>query len=107
MFDWFASRFVGNPVAVGAVAVTLATLWLVSQSGRLGGRPSGLAWAASSWGIWAVWELGVLQLTPEASVRVDLLLLIPAVLASTLGGLAYAFWPRPGSDPSVPGSPPE
>jgi hypothetical protein len=107
MFDWFASRFVGNPVAIGAVAITLASLWMVSQSGRLGGRPSGLAWAAAGWGLWAIWEFAVVQTTPEANIRVDLLLLIPAVLACTLGGLLYAFWPRSGPDPSAPSPPGE
>jgi hypothetical protein len=94
MFDWFVARFVGDPVTIAAVAVTLATLWMVSRSGRLGARSVGLAWAAIAWGLWALWELVVGQATPESNIRVDLLLLIPAVLASTLGGLAVAFWPR-------------
>lgn len=93
MFDWFVARFVGNPVAIGAVAVTLATLWLVSRSGRLGARPGGLAWAGLAWGVWAIWEGVVTQSTPTANIRVDLLLLVPVVLLSTLGGLAVAFWP--------------
>ena len=96
MFDWFVARFVGNPVTVAAVAITLATLWLVSRSGRLGGRPGGLAWAAAAWGVWAVWEFALVRFTPEADIRVDLLLLIPAVLASTLGGLAFTLWPGKG-----------
>lgn len=102
MFDWFVDRFVGNPVAIGAVTVTLGTLWLVSRSGRLGGRPAGLAWAGLAWGVWAVWEAVVMGATPEANIRVDLLLLIPAVLVATVGGLAFTFWP--GAEAPVHGS---
>jgi hypothetical protein len=104
MLDWFASRFVGDPVTIGAVAAVLASLWLVSRSGGLGARPVGLAWAAVAWGLWAVWEAIVVGVSPEADIRADLLLLIPAVLASTLGGLALAFWPGAGARPSPPDS---
>ncbi len=93
MFDWFVARFVGNPVAIAAVAVTLGTLWMVSRSGRLGARPGGLAWAGLAWGVWAIWEGVVTRSDPTAVIGLDLRLLIPLVLASTLGGLAVAFWP--------------
>ena len=57
-------------------------------------RPRALLWVALAWVLWAAWEFAVVCFSPEADMRVDLLLIIPAVLIASVVGFILVFWPR-------------
>lgn len=80
------SLFAGQPLAVFAVAVAFLGGYLALRQTSFGKerRPGPLLVAAIAWGLYAGWEWLVVTTTPEANIRVDLLLLWPA--------LGLLFW---------------
>lgn len=80
--ELLASLFVGKPLNILAVAtVFLAGYLALLRSVALGaGRhPRPLLVAAVAWVLYALWEWLVHVRTPEANIRVDLLVIWPAV----------------------------
>ena len=89
-----ASLFVGRPLTILAVAV----LWLVGWfAARALGAPPGprgmraILIAAVAWGLYATWEWLVQARTPEADIRVDLLVIWPLLALISLWALVRAF----------------
>ncbi|MGE5238405.1 MAG: hypothetical protein ACM3ON_06355 [Chloroflexota bacterium] len=84
--ELLASLFVGKPQNILAVAVVLLAGYLVLRFTTLGGgrRPRLLLVAAVAWMVYAAWEWLVQIKTPEANIRVDLLVIWPvlAILSS-------------------------
>jgi hypothetical protein len=78
---WLASLFVGRPLNILAVAaVFLAVHVVLRAAGKSGGhlhRPTFVA--AAAWGLYAAWEWLVQSRTPDANIRVDLLVIWPVV----------------------------
>jgi hypothetical protein len=79
--------FIAHPERIMAVATTLLVMF------------GGLGWARRRWpwpllgsaGLWAAfaaWEWLILVQTPEANIRVDLLVIYPVLLFTTL----WALW---------------
>jgi len=85
--------FVGKPLSI----VTVAGLWLVGYvvMRRIApGRHRQSRWlllSASLWGLYAAWEWLVLSNTPDANIRVDLLLIWP-ILASLSAWSVYRIF---------------
>lgn len=79
--EFLASLFVGKPLGILAVAVFFLAGYLVLRCTALGtGRhPRWLLAAAGVWGLYAAWEGLVLIRTPEANIRVDLLVIWPVL----------------------------
>ena len=46
---------------------------------------------AIAWLLYAVWEWVVTRSSPEANIRVDLLLIIPIVIIATIVGIVMAL----------------
>ncbi|CAK6694410.1 hypothetical protein VB734_01660 [Synechococcus sp. BA-124 BA4] len=69
-----AELLVGQPGHCLIVALVLLAGW-------------SLLWASLAWGLYAAWEALVQLRTPEANIRVDLLLIWPLLAALTLVGL--------------------
>jgi hypothetical protein len=80
--ELLASMFVGKPLNILAVALVFLAGHLLMRLTALGvGRhPRALLVAASAWALYAAWEWLVRVRTPEANIRVDLLLLWPVLL---------------------------
>ncbi|MDM7952502.1 MAG: hypothetical protein QUV07_04680 [Cyanobium sp. CZS 25K] len=80
---------VGQPGHILIVALVLLAGWsLLRFSGAVSGpsaRP--LLWASLAWGVYAAWEALVQLRTPEANIRVDLLLIWPLLAGLTLFAL--------------------
>jgi len=82
--------FVLHPERIAGVGVILALAELVFARGwrpSLAPRDHGLLLAAGAWGLWALWEWLILTRSPEANIRIDLLLVAPFVAVVTLIGI--------------------
>ncbi len=77
-----ASLFVHNPFNILIVATAFAIGYLVLRFTALGEEKH--AWAllvpAIGWALYAAWEWLVMVRTPEANIRVDLLVIWPVLL---------------------------
>lgn len=89
----FVALFVGKPFAIlGVAAVFLAgDLALRSRRARRVRHPRWLRITSLAWGSYAAWEWLVLRLTPEADIRVDLLLIWPVLITLSAWSLVRAF----------------
>lgn len=94
--DSLAEVFVGKPLSALAVAaVLLAGGGVRRQLSSRGAWPRGLVLASLAWALYAAWEWLVRIETPEASIRVDLLILWPALGVLTALGIYRALRRRP------------
>jgi hypothetical protein len=74
--EFLASLFVAKPLNILVVAVGFLAAYLVLRLTTLSfSRPLLIAFIA--WGIYAAWEWLVQIKTPEANIRVDLLVIWP------------------------------
>jgi hypothetical protein len=79
--EFLVSLFVGKPLSVLAVAALFLAGYLALRFTTIGsGRhPQWLLVPAIVWILYAAWEWLVLVRTPEANIRVDLLVIWPAL----------------------------
>lgn len=80
----FLGLFVHQPLRLAALGGAFLVLWLLLSrgSGRAAARRGALLLPAAFFAAFAAWEWLVMTRTPEANIRVDLLLLWPAALAA-------------------------
>ncbi len=93
--DVVSGWFVGNPVLILLIGAVYAVAYLLVRfrgSERL--RAQALLLPAIAWTVWAVWEFFVTRFSPEANIRVDLLLIVPIVLILSVVGIVGVFWPK-------------
>src|SRR5262249_53331221 len=86
--------FVQHPERSALVAVLFLALWLLLRSGCGRGttrRVQALLIPAVAWGLYAVWEWALTHWSPEANIRVDLLVIIPLLLLATMIGIVMAL----------------
>ncbi len=83
--------FVFNPLLIALISGLFFGGYLLVR-GNTGLRGRMLLIPATAWLVWAVWEWVVMSFSPEANIRVDLLLIIPVVLLSSLVGIVSLFW---------------
>ena len=90
MIEWLAGRLVGQPAHILLVAAVLAAAWVLGRATVLRGVPGANAlWIpALLWLAYAGWEWLVVARSPEANIRVDLLLIWPVLGLTT----AWALW---------------
>lgn len=79
--------FVAHPERIFAVATALLVMFGVLGYTR-DRWPWLLLWATGLWTVFAIWEWLILVQSPEANIRVDLLLIYPVLLFTTL----WALW---------------
>lgn len=80
--QWIAALFVQKPLNILVVAAIFALGYSVLKFTALGAgkHSSALLVPAVAWALYAAWEGLVLWKTPEANIRVDLLLILPVLL---------------------------
>lgn len=80
--EFLASQLVGSPLTILAVAVLFVAAFFLLRRSRFGEvcRPNSLLIPAVAWTAYAAWEWLVLARTPEANIRVDLLVIWPVLL---------------------------
>lgn len=86
MVQFLSSLLVGQPLNIVAVALLFVGGYLLLKLTPLGsGRhPQALLVVAGAWTLYAVWEWLILLITPEANIRVDLMLIWPVLLIVSL-----------------------
>jgi hypothetical protein len=79
--EFLASLFIAKPLNILAMAALFFTGYLALRFSAPGAgrRPRPLLVPAVAWVLYALWEWLVHVLTPEANIRVDLLLIWPAL----------------------------
>ncbi|MCU0592197.1 MAG: hypothetical protein MUC57_12090 [Desulfobacterales bacterium] len=80
--EMLASLLVGKPQNILVVAIAFLVGYLVPWFTALGNRRrlGSLLIASIAWGVYAAWEWLVQVRTPEANIRVDLLVIWPVLL---------------------------
>lgn len=91
--ELLASLFVGKPLHIVVVAALFFAGHLIVWSTTLGAgrRPRPLLAAAAAWLLYAFWEWLVNVRTPEANIRVDLLMIWPVLAALSAWALFRAL----------------
>jgi len=91
--ETLASFFVGKPLNILGVGLAFLAGHLLLRLTALGaGRhPRPLLWAAAAWAVYAAWEWLVKVRTPEANIRVDLLILWPVLLIVSIVAVVKAL----------------
>jgi hypothetical protein len=93
--DALSRFFVQQPLHILAVALVHVVLWAAVRGGRIPGvrHPDVLFVPALAWLAYAAWEWTVLVKTPEANIRVDLLIIWPLLALLTLWAAVRALRP--------------
>ena len=91
--EYLASLFVGKPLNILVVTALFFAGYLVLRFAALGAgrRPRPLLVVAIAWALYAVWEWQVHVHTPEANIRVDLLVIWPALAILSVWALYRAL----------------
>jgi hypothetical protein len=87
----FIAWFVQHPLRILALAALYVAAWAVLRRGRSERRANSLLWPAAFCLVFAGWEWLVLVRTPEADIRIDLLLIWPALLLLSIWSLWRAL----------------
>jgi hypothetical protein len=83
--EFVGSLFIGQPLRGAVVAAVFLLLYAALRRRGAGARPAS-RWplaAAAAWLGYAAWEWLILVRTPEANIRVDLLVIYPVLAAVT------------------------
>jgi hypothetical protein len=91
--EFLASLFIGKPLNILALAGPFLAGYLVLRFTAFGvaRHPRSLLIASAAWALYAAWEWLVQIKTPEANVRVDLMLIWPVVLIVSIWFSVRAF----------------
>lgn len=89
----FVLLFVGKPVNILIVAMVFLAGYLMLRLSHigLGRRPNALLIAFSAWLLYAAWEWLILIKTPNANIRIDLMVIWPLLLIISLLSLYRVF----------------
>ena len=91
--DALSRFFVQQPLHILAVALVHFVLWAAVRFGKIRAvRPgNAIRVPALAWLAYAAWEWLVLIETPEANIRVDLMVIWPLLLILTIWAMVRAF----------------
>ena len=91
--DFLASLLVGSPLIIFSVAGLFAAAFYLMRRSRFaaGRQPKSLLVPAGAWTIYAAWEWLVLVKSPEANIRIDLLVIWPVLLIISVWFTVRAF----------------
>lgn len=91
--ELLTSLFVGKPQNILAAAVVFLAGYLAFRFTALGisRHPRPLLIASVAWGLYAAWEWLVQVKTPEANIRIDLLVLWPVLAILSAWALFRVF----------------
>jgi hypothetical protein len=87
----FIGWFVQHPLRILALGAIYVAGWAAIRWGPPGRRANAFLLPAACCAVFAVWEWLVTTRTPDANIRVDLLLIWPALLLLTLWSVWQAL----------------
>ena len=88
--DAFFKIFVAQPLLLLVISALFFIGYLFTRSNP-NLRANALLAPAVLWLLWAVWEWIILRFSPEANIRVDLLLIFPIALIVSIVGVIMLF----------------
>lgn len=91
--QWLASIVVGRPLNIAVIAAVFLAGYVGLRASAAGAarHPRMLLWAALGWLVYAAWEWLVQARTPEANIRVDLLVIWPVLAILSLWAVFRAL----------------
>jgi len=91
--ELLASLFVGKPLNILALAAIFLAGYLALRFTAIGiaRHPRALLIVSFAWGLYAAWEWQVQIKTPEANIRVDLLVIWPVLAIISAWAMFRAF----------------
>lgn len=89
--NFLALLFVAKPLNIFVVAVVFLGAYFILRWFDSIHQTRPLLIAAMAWGLYAAWELLVQVITPEANVRVDLLVIWPLLAMLSIWALYRVF----------------
>jgi hypothetical protein len=91
--ELLASLSVAKPQSIAAVAIVFFVAYCAVRftAFRTGRRSRPLLVTSAAWALYAGWEWLVLVKAPEANIRVDLLVVWPALMVLSAWALFRAF----------------
>jgi hypothetical protein len=91
--SFLSSLFVHKPFNILIVGALFAGFYAVLRFCGSGEkrRPAFLLVPAGLWGVYAAWEWFVTTMTPEANIRVDMMLIWPVIVALSIGFVVKAL----------------
>ena len=96
--ETFTNFFAGQPLVQLVIGVVfLIAYFLTKNNPNL--RAKALLTPAILWLAWAVWEWAILRFSPEANIRVDLLIILPVTLIVSIVAVIM-FFLKPKTSPS-------
>jgi hypothetical protein len=80
--ETIASLVVGEPLNILAIVAVFFAAYIAQRRTGFGSdrHPRSFLMAAAAWVVYAAWEWLVVTRTPEANIRVDLMLIWPILL---------------------------
>jgi hypothetical protein len=90
--QFFASLFVGKPLSILAIAALFLAAYFIQRcTGFISGRhPRSLIVVAVAWAVYAAWEWLVFIPTPDANIRIDLDVVVPALTGTAWRLVVYS-----------------
>ena len=91
--SFLASLFVGKPLNILIVGLSFAALHIGARAAGIGSEkhPRAMLVVVAVWLLYALWEWLVATQSPEANIRVDLLLIWPLVAIISVWFTIRAF----------------
>jgi len=91
--ELFASLFVAKPQNILMMAFLFLAGYFTLRIGKFGiaRNPRSLLITSIAWGLYASWEWLVQTKTPDANIRVDLIVIWPVLASISAWGLFRAF----------------
>jgi len=86
MMKYLSTLFVGKPISILAVSVVFFAVYFLQRRFGFGSdrHPRSFLVVATVWAIYAGWEWLVITRTPEANIRVDLMVIWPVLLVVSI-----------------------
>ena len=91
MIRWVGTLLIHKPLNILAIALVLGAFWAVARFGLRAPRPNALLTPVIAVLLYAGWEWLVMVYSPEANIRVDLILIWPVLLILTAWAFFRAF----------------
>ena len=91
--EFLVSLFVGKPLNILVVAALFISLYVILHS-KVTDGDSGhkqLLKTSAAWGLYATWEWLIKIRTPEANIRVDLMIIWPLLAIFSVWAILRAF----------------